>query len=337
MAQSDPQHIDILSEGPVAWNTWRAEHRTVRPKLAGADLSSLELTGADLSEADLSDADLFEADLREANLKMASLAGADLSSADLTGADLYKADLAGAFLTGVVAADAYLGEANLSGADLRGATLDGANLTDADLSSARLVDAVLTEANLTRAALTAADLRNATLASVNVTDVRYQPVRAMRGKYFGIRGIASCFGNAQFVRDAQDQDYLDTFESSIDQTPSRVRREAKRAVFKAWGLIDYGRSLGRPVAYAVTLALLFGFVYWLDRFFEWGLLDYSNSAQSGLSPFYYSVVTYTTLGFGDITPSHWVGEVIVIAEVVLGYVTLGLLLSILATKVARRS
>ncbi len=105
----------------------------------------------------------------------------------------------------------------------------------------------------------------------------------------------------------------------------------------AWSLIDYGRGLARLGAYALVIALGFGLIYTLDMRIGWGLMDYSGSAESWLSPFYYSIVTYTTLGFGDITPKHWLGEIIVMIEVVLGYVTLGMLLSILADRVARRS
>jgi hypothetical protein len=74
-----------------------------------------------------------------------------------------------------------------------------------------------------------------------------------------------------------------------------------------------------------------------DRLYDWGMIDYSGSTDSPLSPFCYSIVTYTTLGFGDITPQNWVGEIVVVTEVVLGYTTLGLLLSILANRVARQS
>ena len=87
----------------------------------------------------------------------------------------------------------------------------------------------------------------------------------------------------------------------------------------------------------IALATAYGVFYAFDMMLGWGLMNYSNSAQSWLTPFYYSIVTYTTLGFGDITPKHWLGEIIVISEVIMGYVTLGLLLSILANKVARRS
>ena len=329
-------HINVLGQGVSAWNAWRAENRAVKPQLAGASLGEADLTGADLSEADLSGADLFEADLHNANLKMASLTGTDLSSARLGGADLYKADLSGAYLTGADAENAYLAETKLAGADLRGASLQGANLTEADLTGARLSDATLSDANLTRAVISDAVLRDATLERVNVADLAYGPLGTMRGNYLGIRGIESCFGNPQFVRDAKDQDYLDTLDRSIEKTHAPARRRAKRLVFGAWGLIDYGRSLTRLAGYALIVALAFGFVYWLDRELGWGLLDYANSADSVLSPFYYSVVTYTTLGFGDIVPESSIGEIVVVIEVIIGYVTLGLLLSILANKVARR-
>jgi hypothetical protein len=51
----------------------------------------------------------------------------------------------------------------------------------------------------------------------------------------------------------------------------------------------------------------------------------------------FSIVTYTTLGFGDVVPITVLGEIVVSTEVILGYLTLGLLLAVLSDKVARRS
>jgi hypothetical protein len=42
------------------------------------------------------------------------------------------------------------------------------------------------------------------------------------------------------------------------------------------------------------------------------------------------------LGLGDVHPRTHLGEIFVSAEVTLGYLTLGLLLAVLADKVARR-
>ena len=57
---------------------------------------------------------------------------------------------------------------------------------------------------------------------------------------------------------------------------------------------------------------------------------------------YYSVVTFTTLGFGwiwrDITPQTTGATIVVMIEVIIiGYVMFGGLISIFATKIARRT
>lgn len=334
---SEAAHLEILEQGTQAWNNWRSENPGIRPQLAGEDLSELDLSGVNFNEANLTEADLFDADLSEANLKMASLAGADLSGANLTDAELYKADLTGCFLTGANLAGAYLAEAEFKGADLRGTNLQGVDLTGADLYAADLSKSDLTGADLTDANINLANLSYVNLALTNLMGLRNGNFHSMRGHYLGIRGLDSCYGNAVFVRDAQDQDYLDTMEHNIAQIPSPRKRKMMELMFSFWKRIDYGRSLTKPFLYAIVLSGLFGVIYFFDMNLGWGLMDYSGSAQSWITPFYYSIVTYTTLGFGDITPQHWLGEIIVVIEVILGYTTLGLILSILANRVARQA
>ena len=329
--------LEILGRGVEAWNEWRAANPTVRPSLLAADLLDRDLSGANFSETDLSGADLDGACLTSANLKMASLTGADLAGADLSGADLYKADMTGVFGVGANLARAYLAECCLTDADLRGASLEAVNLTQADVSHANLVGADLSEADMSGADIRGTDISQANIAGAGLYGLRYGSFMSMKGHYFALRGLDSCFGNALFTRDAQDQDYLDSLKRSIDETPSPILRKAKQLAFRVWSIIDFGRSLGKPAAYALTLAMTFGAFYSLDRSYEWEMMDYSRSADTAITPFYYSIVTYTTLGFGDITPQNWVGEVLVVAEVIMGYTTLGLLLSILANRIARQS
>jgi voltage-gated potassium channel Kch len=59
--------------------------------------------------------------------------------------------------------------------------------------------------------------------------------------------------------------------------------------------------------------------------------------ETVLSPLYFSVVTLTTLGYGDILPTTMAGQVAVMVETVLGYVMLGGLLAMFSSTVARRS
>jgi hypothetical protein len=329
--------LETIRRGVDFWNRWRQQNPGVAPQFDAEDLSEMDLTGVNLAESNLSNAELFESNLCDANLKMAVLAGSDLAGANLSRAEIYKADLTGASLIGANLSEAYLAEANLKRADLRGVSLRGADLTSADLSEANIVGADLTGAKLNGARLVRADLRNANLAGADLSGVQYGSFRSMRGRYYGIRGLDSCFGNPLFVRDARDQDYLDTMEISIERTRSAVVKRWKRSWFNAWGLIDYGRSLAKTALYAFVIAMLFGVVYQLDGSFGWGLIEYPSTARSPLSPFSFSIVTYTKLGFGGITPTHWLGEIILVCERILGFVTLGLLLSILASRVARRS
>ena len=47
---------------------------------------------------------------------------------------------------------------------------------------------------------------------------------------------------------------------------------------------------------------------------------------------YFSVVTFTTLGYGDILPISPLGKIMVIAEVSIGYIMLGLLVAIFSQR-----
>jgi hypothetical protein len=328
---------EIIEAGVAEWNAWRQANPTIKPVLGGIDLAERDLTGVNFGETDLTGADFFGAVLTDANLKMSSLAGAELSSADMTGVDLYKSDCTGVFAVDAKFDRAYLAEANISNADLRGSRLTGANLTEANLEGTNLSGADLTDATLAKARVSQADLSQSNVAGANILNLDYGDFLDMGGHYFGIRGLDSCYGNALFVRDAQDQDYLETLRARINDTASPTKRRLKQAAFHGWSWIDYGRSLGKPAFYAIVLAMMFGIFYSFDRSLDWGLMDYEGSADSWLSPFYYSIVTYTTLGFGDITPKSTLGEVVVVSEVILGYTTLGLLLAILANRVARQS
>ncbi len=333
----DKGHAEILAKGTEAWNSWRQENPGIHPDLSGVDLSEGDASGYNFSETNLRETDLYQTDLEGTNLKLADLRGADLSAARLIGSDLYKCNFAGAFLTEADLSGAYAGSADFCGADLRGASFVGANLTEAVFRDANLMNARFRDADLTRCDLEGSDLRHTDFAGAQLVEMCYGNSRTMRGKFFGVRGLKSTSGNALFVRDAADQDYLDTMEHRIAGMPPSFLKIVKKTFFSAWGLIDFGRSLVAPAIFAVGFMLLFGAVFALDMALDWGLFDYEGTARSWLTPFYYSVVTYTTLGYGDVTPTHLFGEILVVIEVILGYTTLGLVLSILANKVARRS
>jgi uncharacterized protein YjbI with pentapeptide repeats len=320
MLMANEEHLARLKEAIAAkemtvWNHWRGENRGILPDLQGADLQGADLQGAHLSEAhllkvNLSGAILRKADLSGAILQEADLSGAHLWGADLQGADLQEADLSGAFLWGADLSGAILSEADLSGghlgkANLQGANLQGANLRGADLSGANL---------------RGADLSGANLEIAKVNSVRFNRWT----KYRGIRA-ATCYGSPLFRRFAQDQEFIEEFRDSLWRFP----------VYLLWlTLADCGRSLLLWTLWCVLAMLGFAYRYWTMGPEAFKHLDLPWQPATAV---YYSVITFTTLGFGDIAPKTIPAAMWVMAEVIIGYVMLGGLISIFANKLARRS
>ena len=98
-------------------------------------------------------------------------------------------------------------------------------------------------------------------------------------------------------------------------------------------LANCGRSMLLWAAWSLAIAIGFGL-----KFMQMGPEAFElRHVPTKFSFFYYSIVTFTTLGFGDITPKTLTTEILVTIEVILGYIMLGGLISILANKLARRS
>ena len=103
--------------------------------------------------------------------------------------------------------------------------------------------------------------------------------------------------------------------------------------FLWWLFADCGRKLRRWASWSFGAAIFFALIY---IFVMPGAFK-TPQESTWFSFVYFSFVTFTTLGFGDITPIKWYAEILVTLEVILGYGMLGGLISILANKLARRS
>lgn len=303
-------------------------------RLIGADLSGLDLSGMDLSGADLSRADLSKARLLGANLSGAKLYETKLDEAELAGADLTGTDLTDCQASRTGFGKATLVDAVLFQADLRGATFSHADLTKADLRTAHLVGARLREANLSdanfeRAKLADADLTRATVGSANFGEAIMQ-----RARFHGMVGYASAYwigadiSSADFCgaylvrRTIVDDNYIAEF---------RAHSKVNSILYWVWwATSDCGRSFARWALWTLLVVTIFSGIYTSVE------IDYGDY-ETPLSPLYYSVVTLTTLGYGDVLPASTAGQIVAMAEVIIGYVMLGGLLSIFSNKMARRA
>jgi hypothetical protein len=286
------------------------------------------LTG-DLRNADLTNRDLRGVDLRDAVLSGADLSGAELSGADLTGAILIdvtarstgfgSAQLADANFRGADLTGASFSHANLAGATLQATKLNGARLYRCDLSEADLAGADLTDADLGNAALDGAVFRDSILHRARFAGATgYQSVN-----WIGVDVLHADLNGAHlFRRHVMDTLYLAEFKS---------HSALNGYIYVLWQLTsDCGRSLWRWAGLTALLATTYAAIYTLVA------IDFGPN-ETWLSPLYFSVVTLTSLGYGDALPTSVMAQLAVMSEVVGGYVMLGGLMSILSNKMARRA
>ena len=283
--------------------------------------------GRDLRHADLSQANLYEGDLNGANLSEAMLRGADLRKAELRDADLGKADLRFADVRGADLRAAHLRQAELWGADLRKAALFQAELSGAECSWTDLRGANLDFAEMRRTP----QAGNKPPRETSFARARFDDTTS----FLAVRtNEVDWTLAARLKRHVEDQQWLYEW-----RTQSKWH---SRVLYHLWSFTcDCGRSFLQWAVISLILALVFGscFYVWGDRFNLSGCPGKTLWDAHPFMAMYYSVVTFTTLGFGDVTPKpdQPLIQLLVTLEVILGYIMLGGLVSILATKLARRS
>ena len=284
-------------------------------ELRGANLWKAGLRFADLRGTHLEDAYLVEADLDDASCQQAFWKGAVLRNANLRGANLYQTELM---------------KANALYANLAKANLREANLTDAILANTDLRGACLAYAFLERASLTAADVGGADLSYVKVQETDFRDVKWRLGKRrlpepglikgLDVRGIR--YSEPLFDEFVRQNEFI------------RCCRESwPPALFRLWDTTcKCGRSIVRWLIMCALLIVVFGAVFSFSARIGYPLVGANSRQPTWLTNTYFSMVTFSTLGFGDVTPCNWVGELLVMVEVFTGYVCLGGLISIFAIK-----
>lgn len=131
-----------------------------------------------------------------------------------------------------------------------------------------------------------------------------------------------------------DAFYVEQIERIQRLIPKDERTILNRAGYGFWRISsNYGVSLLRWQIIFFSMATFFGFLYW-----KFNLVRYSDTPSTqvtGFSNFYFSFITITTLGFGDIIAKKGVGEFVVTLEVLIGYMMLGVLMGIFTKKFIR--
>jgi hypothetical protein len=242
--------------------------------------------------------------------------------------------------------NADLGLANLQRADLRGANLEGANLQNAILWEANLQGANLRESHLQRAKLMRSQLQGAEFGGA-----RLQGADFSRAIVDGGTLIWRCKVDIETKFEGVGLGAARIYPELKQLLEYNIRRKNWEEWYKEhcllrwpvrwfWCLSNYGISTWRIIIWFLVLSLLFATIYancayWWppgivsDLIIEPHLPIWHYFLLLLLRPLYFSIVTMTTLGFGDMyanAQSIW-GHILLSFQVILGYVLLGALVT----------
>lgn len=270
--------------------------------------------------------------------------GLQLKRANLSGINLVKKGSSHGF--------------DFSGSDFYRANLRGAHLFNIKLSNSSLMKADLTEANLHCAKLEDANLLGIKLNNAKIDNIHLsQQIMQEKVAHEAVKnkdheGALDNFEQAEEIyRDirkaAENQGLFELAGYCIHKelTMRRMRMPQfsnARLVSKIVDLFcGYGERPMNVIVFSLALILTCAFGYYLLGVNYQGeviQLDLSASLSQNLNEFfgvlYYSVVTFTTLGYGDITP---IGPARIIAafEAFVGSFTIALFVVVFVKKMTR--
>ena len=328
--------------------------------LRGYDLSGLQLSNlrkkADFHNTNLTDANLRGVLLTGANLRNSRLIKAKLQKALLIKADLQKASLNYAYLqeTNLIEADfkkAMMMKTSLQRADLMEADLSGAILIGANLRFASLVGTILNGASLVRANLREADFNEKTqLKNVNLYQSKlmgstlknaYQNmdpiiIQERNKKYAIARDIymnLKTYFNQEGMYDIAGEYYYR--EKLMETHCICSKRKYSRWLFNHFLNITagFGEKPIRVLFWWIVIIMGFALIYFNGQ----GLMISGENmvhAETFWECLYFSIVTFTTLGFGDIAPKPGF-RLFASVEALLGAILMAMFIYVFSRKMGR--
>ncbi|GIU21695.1 pentapeptide repeat-containing protein [Shewanella schlegeliana] len=272
--------------------------------------------------------------LRGISLNHANLANIDLVrhqqkvGFDMSNAELYRADLSGAHLFNI-----KLKNASLMKADLRDATVHCANLSGCNLLGVKWLGAKIENMHVGNT------LRQEHLA---------HEAKKVRDNDRAMDYLEQAEEIYRDLRKAADREGLFAMSGQYIRKELTMRRYQmpryclKRIISKAIDLFcGYGEAPLRVVGFSLILILICAVLYFFAGLQYGGQLQAFNLSQdlaSNIMLFfnciYYSVVTFTTLGYGDFTPIGF-SRAIAAFEAFTGSFTIALFVVVFVKKMTR--
>jgi len=259
--------------------------------------------------------------LSDIQLKFADMKNAKLVNADLSHADLTRADFSGASLYGVNLEGANLFKANFEGTNLKAANMKNCNLLGVDLTAAKLNNVDWGDEY---------KVINEVEAEQAIADGDHQTANDKYKEAEDVYRNLKINLQAQTLGEDVGQVFLREMITKRKQLPmfSPLRIASKIAYLTT----GYGEKIGNilytVIGSIVSCAFLYGIegVSYGDKLLKFeGTQSFAEMLNIFGDLFYFSVVVFSTVGFGEILPIGPLGKTLMIFEGLIG----GLILAIL--------
>jgi len=262
-------------------------------------------------------------------LQFADMKNVNLINADLSNAILPRSDFSGASMYGVNLEGANLFKTNLEGANLKAANMKNCNMLGADFTNAKLNNVDWGKDNKVLNELEAEEA----LSSGDV-DLAKEKYKESEDIYRALKMALQ----AQSLKEETGKMFLREMIVKRKQLPLfSPLRLAHKFAHLAFG---YGEKIGNIfysiLTILVTCALIYGIngIDYQDRnlsFFADDIHEYGYLKTFG-NLFYFSVVVFSTVGFGEITPLGLLNKTVMIFEGLTG----GIITTILIIAIYRQ-
>lgn len=296
--------------------------------------------------------------LRDGDFSGWTLNGASFHTPNGDYMDLQSANFENSTLEGVNFINAHLFKANF-----KNAKISYSSFTNADLIKSCFFGAEIISSDFNQANLQESDFGESRVIAANMYESIFWLANLRGARFVGRTGVVpdnfrsnlcgALFNKALFNSDTYFENYnissktdfrtisfeAANFSQGLRQTLRYCNRrhnwtdwyENKPPLLRTfvkffWSLSNYGLSPKRVLTSFFLSTLFFTTIYLFFPPLIEGIRPHNI-----MDSFYFSIVTMTTLGFGDMhAGKHWIAQLIVMLQVVFGYLLLGSLITMLS-------
>lgn len=332
----------------------------VETDLRNAEARHADFDGIAFNEGNLSNAEFHWSSCRKSSFWHTTANGLFAPGLDLTNANLYHADLDEAKLPNSILEDAYCQEASFEGANLKGVNLERCELEGADLTDTRLFgaevrftsidettelgDRCIYEKEADKEFLPEDERGNFLLTKPKIAWRYFETSPEETDEPGKLRKASRVYRMYQRLLREND------LPGEISHYRVREREVRRKMALQENNLrkwftqsvqrwsMNYGESPAPVIGLSVGVILVCMLLFPL-----WGVDSGNSVIEYGSSrgilwtlgkSFYFSAVTFTTLGYGDLQPISW-SQLLATVETFVGSLLMALLVFVLGQRASR--